>query len=165
MFLINLEKGRRLFDRVYVSSDSLEILRLAESHGAVPILRGQNLCGDTPDIPVFQDALRCMEDADGLVAIHVNNPTIDKNLIAMVKKCLEMGVPEVMTCHPMTHLDEYKLQHNKVYGSIRGMTRERLENYPDPYEPEPDVLLVDTSLEIETLSDYENALCQSQSQS
>ena len=158
MFLINLEKGLRLFDRVYVSSDSLEILRLAEANGAVPILRGQNLCGDTPDIPVFQDALRCMEDADGLVAIHVNNPTIDKNLIAMVKKCLEMGAQEVMTCHPMTYLDEYKLQHNKVYGSIRGMTRERLENYRDPYEPEPDILLVDTSLEIETQEDYDRCL-------
>lgn len=131
---------------------------MAESAGAIPILRGQNLCGDVPDIPVFQDALRCMDDADGIVAVHSNNPTVEKNLIVMVKKCLEMGAQEVMTCHPMVHTSQYKEQYNKVYGSIRGMTRKRLENYDDPYKPEPDVLLVDNSIEIETLEDYNRVI-------
>ena len=155
MFLWNLEKCLKIFEEVYVSSDSYEILKLATLHGAKPIHRGDELCGDTPDIPVFQHALGKMEAVEGIVAVHVNNPTIESNLIAMVKKCLEMGVEEVMTCHPMNKRAEYKKQGNPIYGSIRGMTKERLLNYGDPYHPTPEMLIVDTSPEIETYEDFE----------
>jgi len=161
MFLWNLEKCVGIFDRVYVSSDSYSILQLASLHGAIAIHRGPELCGDTPDIPVFQHALTKMKDVSAVVAVHANNPTIEKNLIALTKKLLEMGVPEVMTCHPMEYYPDYKDNLNSVNGSIRGMTVERLINYGDPYQPYPHVLLVDTSVEIETTKDYERALWQS----
>lgn len=155
MFLWNLEKCLSVFDDVYVSSDSYEILQLASKHGAIAIHRGEELCGDVPDIPVFQHALSKMpKEVTGVVAVHANNPTIDRNLIAIIKRGLEMGVPEVMTCHPMTKLDKYKEQSNHVNGSIRGMSRDRLENYGDPYHPNPEMLVVDNSLEIETPEDY-----------
>jgi CMP-N-acetylneuraminic acid synthetase len=155
MFLWNLEKALSVFDEVYVSSDSYEILEMASMNGAKAIHRGQELCGDTPDIPVFQHALSKMpKDVDGVVAIHANNPTIDRNLIAMIKKCLEMGAPEVMTCYPMTYENSYKDQNNPINGSIRGMNRERLENYEDAFHPTPEILVVDNSLEIETPEDY-----------
>lgn len=155
MFLWNLEKSLSVFEEVYVSSDSYQILELAVLHGAKAIHREKELCGDTPDIPVFQHALKKMgPDVDAIVAVHANNPTIDRNLIAIVKKQLEMGAPECMTCYPMSRNKEYKKQANHVYGSIRGISRQRLENYGDPYHPNPEVLTVDNSVEIEDLKDY-----------
>lgn len=162
MFLWNLEKCVSIFDEVYVSSDSYSILELASLHGAKAIHRGDDLCGDTPDIEVFKHALTKI-DCDAFIAVHANNPTVEKNLIVLCKKGLEMGIPEVMTCHPMTTKAEYKKQANRVYGSIRGMTRERLENYPEPYHPNPEMLLVDTSLEIETIEDLNLCLLTHQS--
>jgi hypothetical protein len=160
MFLWNLEKCLRIFDEVYVSSDDYGILKLASLEGAKPIHREKELCGDCPDIPVFQHAFKKMKGVDGLVAVHANNPNIECNLIVLTKKILEMGVPEVMTCYPMASFNGYKTQSNPINGSIRGISKERLENYPDPYHPQPEVLLVDDSLEIETSEDFEDALCQ-----
>lgn len=74
-----------------------------------------------------------------------------------------MGVQEVMTSHPIERMDDYHDQHWFIYGSIWGLSRERLENYPDPYKPNPEVLLVDNSVDIETLSDYTKAVCQKSS--
>lgn len=158
MFLWNVEKCLRIFDRVYVSSDSYRILEMATRAGAIAIHRGEELCGDVPDIPVYQHALKKMGNPAGVVAVHANNPTIESNLIAFAKRQLEMGVSEVMTCYPMTHGADYHKQHNAIYGSIRGFSVERLENYPDPYKPEPQVLIVDHSTEIETPESYEQAL-------
>ena len=58
MFLVNTEKCLDIFDSVYVSSDSKEILKQAQEIGAIPILRSEDLCGDTPNIPVYQHALQ-----------------------------------------------------------------------------------------------------------
>lgn len=158
MFLWNVEKCLSLFDRVYVSSDSSRILKMATEAGAMAIRRGEELCGDVPDIPVYQHALSKMRDVSAVVAVHANNPTIDKNLIALTKKLLDSGVQEVMTCYPMTHSEHYHDQHNRIYGSIRGMSVERLAHYPDPYHPNPDVLITDVSTEIETPESFEKAL-------
>ena len=130
---------------------------MAKEAGAIPILRTEELCGDTPDIPVFQHAMEQM-DCDAFVAVHANNPTVAPEVIERVKQNLLWGAEEVMTCHPMTHGKEYKKQHNKVYGSVRGMTRRRLNAYHDPYRPEPDVLIVDDSIEIETQETWDQAL-------
>lgn len=159
MFMVNLEKMLTIFDKVYVSSDSHLILKMAEDIGAKKIYRGLELCGDVPDIPVFQDALTKMESCAGIVAVHADTPLVEPNLIGLTKHLLEIGIQEVMTCKPITRNTCYKEQHCKVYGSIRGMTKERLENYGDPYKPTPDVWLVDPSLEIETFEDYEKAKC------
>lgn len=163
MFLWNVEKCLKIFDKVFVSSDSQEILDLASTAGAIPILRGEDLCGEVPDVPVFRHAFKQMWDCDGIVAVHANNPLIDEKLIRQVKGIVELGVPEVMTCFPMEHESLYKKQANKINGSIRGIARERLENYPDYYKPDPEVLVVDNSIEIETIDDVD--LCLSQLQS
>ena len=133
---------------------------MAVKAGALPIHRGEELCGDVPDIPVYQHALSRIPNVTGVVAVHANNPTIDKNLIALSKKMVDIGVPETMTCYPMTHFNDYHRQHNRIYGSIRAMTIERIRNYKDPYHPNPDVLLVDTSIEIETPESYAKCLKQ-----
>lgn len=160
MFLVNVEKCLNIFDKVYVSSDSNYILELAQKAGALPIKRGEDLCGDVPDIPVFLHAMERMEPVDGIIAVHANNPTIDHNLIVSAKRIMELGVNEMMTCHPMSRATFYKEQGNLIYGSIRGISKERLLNYGNPYEPNPDILIVDDSIEIETENDYHEALCQ-----
>lgn len=150
MFLVNVEKCLRIFNRVYVSSDSREMLAQAEAMGARGILRGTELCGETPNIPVYQHALKYMGEVEGIVAVQANSPTVDSNLIGLTKKIMECGVGEVMTCHP-----DYSL-----YGSIWAVSREVLVNYKDAYDRHPDVLLLDTSVDIHTKADYTKALQQ-----
>lgn len=163
MFLTNLEKCLKIFDRVYVSSDSDEILDVARTAGAFAILRDKGLCGDTPDIPVFQHALSMMDRSnypkvDAIVAVHSDTPLIEPALICLSKRLIEWGAEEVMTAHKMKGAKKYKDQSSPIYGSIRAMTRNRLISYPKIYEPDPDVLLVDTSPEIETPADYKELL-------
>lgn len=159
MFLWNLEKCKQLFNTVYVSSDSDEILETARKNGAIAIKRPKNLCGETPDIDVYKHALGTIPD-DCLVAVHANNPTIEPKIINSVRVLMTIGAEEVMTCYPMSHNNNYHEQSNKIYGSVRGLTRDRIENYPDPYKPDPDFLVVDESIEIETKEDYEKCLAQ-----
>jgi len=158
MFVWNLQKCVDLFDEVYVSSDSQAILNIARLHGAKTIVRTAELCGECPDTKVYEHAAEHMGNVSGFVAVHANNPTVEKNLIATVKKFIEYGVPEVMTCHPITHHNDYHRHSNRLYGSVRGMSLKRLESYPDPYKPEPEVLVVDTSIEIETQEDYDKCI-------
>lgn len=147
---------------MYVSSDSKEILDIAVKHGAIPIKRGKNLCGEVPDIPVFQHALKHMHPAvSRVVAVHANNPTIRKELIQAVDTSLVAGAQEVMTCRPIERTRDYHRQYAEIYGSIRGFSRKRLETYKDPYKPEPDVLIPDESIEIETEKSFKEALWQS----
>ncbi len=158
-----MEKCLELFPRTYVSSDDAVILTLATKAGAIPIQRGEELCGDVPDITVFQHAVKHMHENVGwIMAVHANNPTLSPNLIyKMHDAIVSLELDEVMTCYPMTRTENYHDQHNRIYGSIRGLSIERLKNYPDPYRPEPQVLFIDDSIEIETQESYDAALCQS----
>lgn len=160
MFLVNVQKCMRLFSRVYVSSDDSYILSLAQEVGAVPISRGESLGGDTPNIPVYQHALGKIGDVGGIVAVQACSPTIKPELIRLAKNLLEQGSQEVMTCHPITRSEDYHGQHFKIYGSIWALSLERLQGYGDPYAPQPDVLLVDESIDIHNEDDYQAALCQ-----
>src|ERR1039457_6552775 len=71
MFLVNLKKCLKIFDECYVSSDNQWILDTVETNGGIPILRGEELCGDTPNIPVYQHAVKHMKDVDSIVAVQV----------------------------------------------------------------------------------------------
>lgn len=147
MFLVNVEKCVKIFDKVYVSSDSDWILDLATQAGAIGIKRGEELCGDTPNIPVYQHALQFMGDVKGIVAVQANSPTIEPNIIALAKDLIEKGVPEVMTCH----LDY------RIYGSVWALSAEKLKHYGNPFKPFPQVLIVDKSVDIHTEEDYKLA--------
>jgi CMP-N-acetylneuraminic acid synthetase len=148
MFVTNLEKCLKLFDKVYVSSDSHAILADAARLGAEPILRGVELCGDTPNIPVYRHALEQMEQCDGIVAVQANSPTISPVTIERVKKMMEMGFDEVMTCH----------EDRSIYGSVWALSKKKLLSYGDPYKPKPEAVVVDSSTDIHTLEDYIEAL-------
>lgn len=148
MFLINVKKCLRHFDEVYVSSDSEWMLEQAVALGAKGILRSEQLCGDTPNIPVYQHAMGFMEGIDGIVAVQANSPTIEANKIALTKKLMESGVDEIMTCN-----EDYS-----IYGSIWAITREKLFNYIDAYEPQPSILIKDDSVDIHTEAEFLRAL-------
>lgn len=57
-----------VIDRCIVSTDSIEIARVAREHGGqVPFLRPAELAGDAvPMMPVLQHALRTVEEIDGV---------------------------------------------------------------------------------------------------
>lgn len=152
MFLINTEKCLKIFDSVYVSSDSEEILEQAQKIGAIPILRSEELCGDIPNIPVYKHVLQYIpKDIVGIVAVQANSPTISSDIITKVKMLMEEGRDEVMTCH----------EDKSIYGSVWAVSRNKLENYGDPYKPKPDVTVVDSeSIDIHTQEDYNRAIQQ-----
>ena len=149
MFLVNTEKCLNIFPSTYVSSDSMDILKTAEKVGAIPILRTERLCGDTPNIPVYQHALQVMpNDIEGIVAVQANSPTINSSIIEKVKMLLEEGKNEVMTCH----------EDHSIYGSVWGIRRKKLENYVNFYNPQPDIMVIDPSIDIHSELDFQRAL-------
>ena len=148
MFVVNLRKCLKVFKDVYVSSDSEQILEIARLAGAKTILRGEELCGEIPNIPVYQHALRHMHGVDGIIAVQANSPTIDLEVIKKVKKHMESGIREIMTCHP----------NGQIYGSVWAISKDKLLNYGDPFKPTPDLWVIDSSTDIHTSQDYELAL-------
>lgn len=148
MYMVNVEKCLKIFDRVYVSSDNQLILDEAESKGAIGILREKELCGDTPNIPVYQNAWEYIDNADGFIAVQANSPTIDPQIIIKAKEYLENGGTEVIT----------RYKDGSIYGSVWGMTFDRLKNYGDPYKPTAECTIEDESIDIHTKEDYELAL-------
>lgn len=148
MYLHQTLKCLSLFKEVYVSSDDDDILEDISLYGAIPIKRSSDLCGDVPNIPVYLHALDFINT--GFIAVQVNSPSISNKTIVDVIQLMQLGFNEVMTCHP-----DYSL-----YGSVWAMTKERLLNYKDPYKPTPEVLVVDNSIDIHTLDDYNKAICQ-----
>lgn len=149
MYVINLEKCLKVFDKVYVSSNSVDILEEAMKYGALPIIRNKTLCGDTPNIPVYRHALKYM-DGDAIVAVQANSPNVDIELIRKAKKEMENGCPEFMT------LD----LKGDYYGSIWALTRDRIINYEDPYKPTPETVMIDDSIDVHTEEDFKEALKQ-----
>lgn len=145
MFVVNLRKMLRVFPEVFVSSDSRNILKIAKEEGAVPIMRSRKLCGDTPNICVYQHAMFDMDD--DFVAVQANSPSIDIELIKTAKELIGK-YSEVMTCH-----DDYS-----IYGSIWAITKEKLKGYGNHYDPKPDILIKDLSTDVHTEEDLQKAL-------
>jgi len=172
MIVWNLEKMRRIFDKVYVSSDSDRILEIAEEQKAVPIKRGKELCGETPNIPVYKHAIERMKPKpDYFVAVQANTPTLPLEVMAKAKFIMDSGYfQELMTCIPDekaskfankgTKHAKYTNSHYKWCSNIWAMTAERLESYGDPYEKTPEVLIKDDSIDIHNMSEFKLALKQ-----
>lgn len=153
MFIWNLKKCLKVFDRVYVSSDYDYILEESEKLGAIAIKRPKELCvGNVPNIPVYQHAFQYMENPDIIVTVKVDSPTIRTEVIKRAKKLMEnYGYNELMTVYPV---DKDK---SRIYGAIWALNRKRLKNYKDFWNPEPEILLVDDSIDIHTEADLVKA--------
>jgi len=66
-YSIAAAREARTVKRVIVSTDDMEIAAVARQYGAeVPFMRPAELAGDTtPDLPVFEHALKILEEVDG----------------------------------------------------------------------------------------------------
>lgn len=148
MFVENLRKCKKIFDKVYVSTESPKVAIIARRYKAEIILRSPKLCGDTPNIPVYKHAIKKIGKCRGIIAVQANSPTIETKTIEVVKSLMEKDYNEVMTGD----------KDMKIYGSVWAMTTKRLKRYGDPYKPKPEVLIQDLSIDIHTLDDYMMAL-------
>lgn len=146
MFLWNVEKCLEIFKKTFVSSDSNEILKIAKDAGAIPIKRPAELCGDTPNIPCYQHAIKEMK-CDAIVAVQANSPTIRPGVIRQAKDLIEAGNDEIMTYYG----------NFEPYGSVWAIIADKLENYKDPYNPEPESWIFDNSIDIHTQQDFNKA--------
>jgi N-acylneuraminate cytidylyltransferase len=160
MFMWNVEKCIKIFDKTFVSSNDQEILNIARMAGAEPIWRDEDLCGDTPNIPVYQHALKEMGDIDSIVAVQACSPTVSSDIINKVKTLMAQGFSEVMTCHPVDKGLTYHDRKYPLYGSVWGISKWLLEHYQDPFDPHPEALIVDPSVDIHNYQDYIKALKQ-----
>jgi CMP-N,N'-diacetyllegionaminic acid synthase len=86
----SIEQARQsaAITRVIVSTDDEEIARIARQHGAeVPFLRPVELAQDeTPDLPVFQHALRWLQDHEGYhpdLVVHLRPTTPTRRVETM----------------------------------------------------------------------------------
>ena len=141
MFQWNLEKCLLIFDEVYVSSDDEAILLKAQELGAFGIRRPEELLEAT-NIDCYKHAQSFMR-ADAFVAVQANSPETGVRLIKSAKDLLLLGHEEVKSCH----------YDGSDYGSIWGMTSDRLRNYPDPYKANPSFWVKDFSIDIHTIDD------------
>lgn len=158
MFVWNMEKCLELFKEVYVSSDYDGILDESEKLGAIPIKRSAELCkSDVPNIDVYAHAFAHMGNPDIIIAVQADSPTTKKEIIARVKELMERyAYNEIMTAFP---IHGYEAE-NRVYGSVWALTGERLKSYQDPWNPEPELLLVDEAIDIHTEEDFKKAEAQ-----
>jgi CMP-N-acetylneuraminic acid synthetase len=96
-YAINACKRSRLVDRVYVSTESRVIAKIAEEYGAAVIERPRGLAEDdvrTQD--VFEHFATVIHDFDILVGIQANSPTIKTdNIDNGIRKLLDNNLWEV----------------------------------------------------------------------
>jgi CMP-N-acetylneuraminic acid synthetase len=150
MFLVNVIKCVKIFDKVYVSSDDDDILDWADSRGAIGIKRPAELCGDVPNIPVYQHVVQFMGDVEAIVAVQANSPNVSSEIIEDVKYAIE-DYDEVITTD----------KEAKIYGSVWGIQIPKLMSYKETYDyynPTPRYKIKDLSIDIHTQKDYQKAL-------
>ena len=140
---------------MYVSSDYDFILEESRKLGAIPIERPAELCqNNVPNIPVYQHALQFMDKPDIIVAVKADSPTTRPEIIKRIKELMEQyDYNEIMTAYPVRGYEDK----NCLYGSVWALKREKLENYPDAWKPEPEVLIVDPAVDIHTEEDFKKA--------
>ena len=154
MFIWNLEKCLKIFDEVYVSSDYDYILEESKKLGAIPIKRPKELCkSDVMNIPVYRHAFKHMGNPDIIVTVRVDSPTIKAEVIKRAKEFMEnYGYSELLTVYPADQ------NGRRAYGAVWALTKKRLKDTKDVMNPEPEILIVDDSVDIHTEEDLAKAV-------
>lgn len=154
MFLWSLAKLLAELPEVYFDSDDDAMLAQAAAAGAVPLLRPAELRGhEVPSVPLFQNMVRQMAERPGAVLnLQANSPTTSPETIRRAAGVMRhTDCTELQTVFPDTH---------EPNGSLWGFSTERLMGYGDPRVHRPDVLLIDTAVDVHTTEDLERARTQ-----
>ena len=160
MLLWNIEKGLSISKNYFFNSDDEEMINLAKKKGLKIIKREKRLRGDEiPSRLIFKNCLKRMpKKIDGILHIQANSPNLDIKLIRSALKILQLNnINELLTC------DENYNQ----YGSLWGITKKRIQKYNmnknihDRKVIKPDCYLVDKSIDIHTIKDFNLSLKQS----
>ena len=133
-YTIETALNSKLLDRIIVSTDDREIAEIARSYGAeVPFIRPKELAeDDVPDLPVFQHALRYLEENENWQAdIAVNlRPTApfrtSKHIDDAIRKLIETGADSVRTVCEVEHHPYWMktLEGDKAIPLIPGKTED-----------------------------------------
>jgi len=108
-YSIEVAKQSKYIDKIFVSTEDKEIAKLAEKYGAEVITRPSELArDDTPDLPVFQHAIRTLKENENyLPEIVVNlRPTCPLRSVNdvdnAIKKILEQDCDSVRSVKEVT---------------------------------------------------------------
>ena len=160
MFLWNLEKGISLTKDYYFNSDDEEMIDSAKKLGLKILKRERNLLGpETPSRLIFKSCFKKIpKNIDGILHVQANSPNLEKKLIERALKMMQLdGIEEILSCDKNYH----------QYGSVWGITRKRIKQYNmnkrihDRKVIKPDCLLVDDSIDIHNIKDFNLSLKQS----
>ena len=118
---INSLKKSKLFDKIFVSTDNLEIANIAKKYGAeVPFIRSKKLSDDlTPTLPVIRDAILKLKDNFKIKNIccvypcspFLNSEDLEKTYKILKKNPNKFVFPVIENSHPIQR--SFKLQGNK----------------------------------------------------
>lgn len=126
-------------DRLIVSTDDAEIAEVAKRYGAeVPFLRpGEIAADETPDLPVFQHALRALREAEGYlpdVIVHLR-PTQPLRTPEEIDRAVELSANSGADCVKSVRLvgehpfKMYRLEGDRLVPYLT--TEERRRRGPD----------------------------------
>lgn len=157
MFIWNLKKAMNISRTFYFNSDDDKMINIARSYGAKIIKRDKKLLDDdVPSRVLFINSINQMpENIDALISIQANSPNLDPKLI---HKCYK-----IMRNYDFNELLTFD-KHQKIYGSIWGISRKKLNKSPksvkisDKVTQSPDCMIFDESIDIHTLSEFNKSL-------
>ena len=160
MFLWNIEKGLSISKNYYFNSGDDEMISIASKLGLKIIKREKKLLGhEVPSRLIFKSCFEKMpKSIDGILHIQANSPNLELNLIKCAFQIMQMNkIEELLSCD-----EDYK-----QYGSLWGITRKRIKKYNmnknthDRKVIKPDCYLVDKSIDIHNIKDFNLSLNQS----
>ena len=122
-------------DKVYVSSDSEEMLSIASQLGAIPLLRSHELASDNVPMNVVYENLACSIVEKHVCFLHVTSPILSNDSLA---QCIEQYRSEIIdskrydSLASVHRVQEY-LWHNGVPINYDPQNHPRSQDLPNYY--------------------------------
>lgn len=150
LFHWNLSKLIKLFGTVVLDSDDKNILESAEKVGAIPHARNEMVLGnDVPSVLIFRSILEDFPDYDGIINVQANSPNVKIELIEKAHSLISNNYSN----HILT------LNNDMTWnGSIWCINKNIILTMEDFYNLEPEMFLIDDSVDIHTADEFEEAL-------
>lgn len=89
----------KLVDKIYVSTDSLEIAEFARKEGASVIMRPAELCGEVPIVDVYSHALNNIDERDAthIIGLQPDHPDRNISLESVISYALEKDLDDLIS--------------------------------------------------------------------